>query len=929
MRGELVAIDLETTGLDTAQDAIIEVGAVRFREGKIIAEFGTLVNPGIPIPDFITQLTHIGNEDVQKAPTIEKVLPQIVEFVGDAPLVAHNISLDTGFFYRYGILKRNQRIDTYDLASVLLPRADRYTLAALAAELGIVLEQAHRALDDARAAALLYERLWQRAVSLPYGTLREICDLARDFDAWDSKAVFTAALAEYGGDQHAAPPAILLKPLEQVHPPLRPNTPIAPLEPQKAAALLAENSALARMLPGYEQRPQQVEMAQAVIEAFNSGQHLLVEAGTGVGKSLAYLVPALLWALNNQERVVISTNTLNLQDQLLTKDVPLLAKAVDAPFRACVMKGRGNYLCPRRLAAVRRRRPTSVDELRTLAKILVWSLDSNTGDKSEISLRGPIEHNTWQRLSAEDEGCALERCEAQMGGVCPFYKARKEAEAAHLLIVNHALLIADAMTDNRVLPDYHYLVIDEAHQLEDAVTNGLSTRLDEARLLRRLADLGTTSKGLLGELLSSVHDHAPAKETQRVQMFIAGIQEAAGLMSVHIERLFTALGDFVAQAVDRRTQDTNTPLRMTAQLRATPDFAKVQDIAATLDEFFAVLADAMARLSSALGKMRPYNIPAYDDLLSSSASAARHLEELRQQLKDFAAPPDTHMIHWLSGGQNGNELSVQSAPLHIGRLMENYLWQRMESIVLTSATLRTNDTFDYIRDRLQAPDIKSLELGSPFAYRAAALVYVPDDIPEPTDKHGYQHAVESGLIQLAAALEGRVMALFTSHTQLRQTAQAITPRLALGNITVYGQGDGSSRQALLEGFKANERAVLLGTRSFWEGVDIPGDALSALVIVRLPFAVPTDPIFAARSETYTDSFNQYALPDAILRFRQGFGRLIRSRSDRGVVVIFDSRVLTKGYGAKFIEALPDCTVQYAPLAKLPQAAQHWLQKPST
>jgi DNA polymerase-3 subunit epsilon/ATP-dependent DNA helicase DinG len=269
------------------------------------------------------------------------------------------------------------------------------------------------------------------------------------------------------------------------------------------------------------------------------------------------------------------------------------------------------------------------------------------------------------------------------------------------------------------------------------------------------------------------------------------------------------------------------------------------------------------------------------------------------------------------------------APLHVGELVEKALWTEKQSVVMTSATLQTNNSFDYIRERLHADDVETLALGSPFNYKDSTLIYVPNDIPDPSERHRYQHAVERGIIELAAALNGRVMALFTSFTQLRETSQAISPRLALGNINVFDQSDGSSRQALLDGFRNSERAVLLGTRSFWEGVDIPGDALSALVIVRLPFAVPSDPIFAARSATYGNSFAEYALPDAILRFRQGFGRLIRTNTDRGIVTIFDSRIVKKSYGTNFITSLPDCTVQYGSLDFLPVAAAEWLGKAET
>jgi DNA polymerase-3 subunit epsilon/ATP-dependent DNA helicase DinG len=258
--------------------------------------------------------------------------------------------------------------------------------------------------------------------------------------------------------------------------------------------------------------------------------------------------------------------------------------------------------------------------------------------------------------------------------------------------------------------------------------------------------------------------------------------------------------------------------------------------------------------------------------------------------------------------------------------MDRYIWSAKESVVLTSATLRTGDSFSYVGERLHLEDVELLDVGSPFDYESSTLLYLPTDIPEPNDRVGYQRALERGIIELAAALNGRVMVLFTSYTQLRQTAQAITPRLALGGITVYDQSDGSSRQALLDGFMTNEKAVLMGTRSFWEGVDIPGDSLSALVITRLPFAVPTDPVFSARGETYQNSFEEFAVPDAVLRFRQGFGRLIRRATDRGVVTVFDSRILTKGYGMVFLESLPTCTLKQGPLDGLAPAAKQWLER---
>jgi DNA polymerase-3 subunit epsilon/ATP-dependent DNA helicase DinG len=929
MRGELVAIDLETTGFDPINDAIIEVGAVRMKNGVIVETFSTLVNPGRAIPPHITHLTGIQPDDVVDKPGIEGVLPALSQFTGQATIIGHNIGFDLDFLKTRGVFQKHQRVDTYELASVLLPRAPRYSLASLTSQMGIVLETAHRALGDAQAAALLYWELWNRTLALPYNTLHEIA-VASEGLAWDARLVFEAALRERQPPHPPQPEPSLIaifEPLDEEVKPLQPQDSPEAADVDTVVRLLDRGGALSHILPDYEYRPQQIEMARAVVHAFNYQQHAMIEAGTGTGKSLAYLLPAAIWATRNDERVVISTHTINLQDQLMAQDIPVVHEVLNAPFRAAIMKGRGNYLCPRRLAAIRRRHPTNVDELRTLAKILVWLLESKSGDRGEINLRGGAEHITWQRLSAEDEGCTLERCRAVMQGACPFYKARKAAESAHLLVVNHALLISDAASENRVLPDYRYLVIDEAHHLEEATTNGLSFSLDEMTFRRRLEDLGDTRKGLLGDLLRSANPHIPENDSRRLASFIQTIGDATGAMRVHVTTLFHAIRTFASEHLTgERSIEHAMQLRITREQRGQADFAQIQSAWNILKEFIEVISISLRRLTAALARLEQFDIPDYDDLVNSLAAAARYLDEIRVQLTAFATEPDDNTIYWINLGFNPGQVSIHTAPLHVGPLVERYLWQAKEAVVLTSATLQTNGSFDYIRERLHAEDVLAVEVGTPFNYRDSTLIFIPTDMPEPNDRQRYQQAVERGLVELAAALNGRVLGLFTSYTQLRQTAQAIAPRLALGNITVYDQTDGSSRQALLEGFKSTERAVLLGTRSFWEGIDIPGEALSALVIVRLPFAVPTEPIFAARSETYTNSFNEYAVPDAILRFRQGFGRLIRTQTDRGVVTIFDSRILSKSYGMQFLEALPDCTVQYGPLQELSEAAKNWLHR---
>ncbi|MEO8395846.1 MAG: exonuclease domain-containing protein, partial [Chloroflexota bacterium] len=390
MRGELVAVDLETTGLDSSTDEIIEIGAVRFKDGVVTNEFSVLVDPGRPIPTLVTSLTGLRDEDVVGQPKLLAVLPQLLAFVGNSVFVGHNVGFDAAFLRRQGILQNNLLVDTYELASVLLPRAPRYNLTSLTSSFGIDIGSAHRAVYDARATAYLYWLLWQKALELPYDTLNEIT-LAAQGLAWDARPVFEAALRERAPEMGGAVDD-LFTPDRTERKPLRPNDTITPLNLDEINAIVDDGGLLSVKLPNYEHRSQQVEMARAIGNAFNNTEHLMVEAGTGTGKSIAYLIPSILWSMQNNERVVISTNTINLQEQLIDKDIPTLRDALEIPFTASVMKGRGNYLCPRRLGAVRRRRPTSIDELRTLAKILVWLLESKTGDRGEISLRGSEEN---------------------------------------------------------------------------------------------------------------------------------------------------------------------------------------------------------------------------------------------------------------------------------------------------------------------------------------------------------------------------------------------------------------------------------------------------------------------------------------------------------------------------------------------------------
>jgi DNA polymerase-3 subunit epsilon/ATP-dependent DNA helicase DinG len=930
MRGEIVAIDLETTGLDPTTDAIIEFGAVRMVGGEIVAEYSTLINPGRPIPAEITALTGIsdldfaprGNDQPEKPPPVlYETLPNIRSFVGDSPIIGHNVAFDLSFLYRQGLFQPNIWIDTYELASVILPCAHRYSLASLAQQLNVELPDHHRALNDARAAALLYWKLWEKLLGLPQSLILEIVTAAQSFE-WNIRPVFEAAYQQTFSSHvnslsSVAQPSLATQQTESNQSVEAP----AAINLEKVRQIFKSSSKLGQSLPSYEARPQQLEMALKIAEAFNTSQHLMAEAGTGIGKSLAYLVPAALWSLATRNRVVISTNTINLQEQLLAKDIPSLQQALP-DFTAVLLKGRGNYLCPRRLAILRRQRPSNIDELKVFAKVLVWLQESSSGDRSELNFRGHNEINAWRRFSAEEEMCSLDRCMTAEHGTCPFYRARKAAEITNLTIVNHALLLSDAVNDNQVIPDYQHLIIDEAHHLEEAATSSLSFRTDLLTLRQRLTDLGNAHRGIFGEFLDLLKPTISPRDFARFNEYVKTIILATNAMDTHLQSFFRAFRNLYLANKDPNSEYT-PQIRITGDMRNTIDFDLVQRVWSTLVEFFDGTSVAMQRLMEAIARFRNDNTPELDDLITGFAAIARNLDEVRSELNELVTHPLDRKTYWMSLGPSDN-LSLHTAPIHVGKDLAQYIWDSKTTVVLTSATLQTDNGFDYLQKRLSAEKIECELLESPFDYRQATLLYIPNDMPDPNDRNRYQQAVERGLIELASALDGRTLGLFTSYTQLRQTAQTISPRLALGNIHVYDQNEASNRQMLLDSFKATEKAVLLGTRAFWEGIDLPNYVLKAIVIARLPFPVPNDPIIAARAETYRDSFRDYMLPEAILRFRQGFGRLIRTQKDRGVVAIFDRRIMSRNYGKAFLDALPGCTVQYGTLQALPETAKKWL-----
>ncbi len=781
---------------------------------------------------------------------------------------------------------------------------------------------------------MVYQKIIEKIRTIPIELIAEFIRLSEDIE-WGGAFTFKQVLTS-----RAFEPVNTLKTKnrkwfgnlenskinESTFSPVYATQDLKPIDPEVTANYLTQDGPFSQLFSAFEFRPQQISMLKATANALSQGNHLFVEAGTGTGKSLAYLVPAAEWATQNNARVVISTNTINLQEQLVKKDIPDMVRALGINVRASVLKGRANYLCPRRLEILRQRGVESQDEMRVLAKVLCWLWEDGTGDRSEINLNSPDERMTWVKLSADDEGCQGEICVTRFGGNCPFYQAKQNALSSHLVIVNHALLLSDVVSNNRVLPEYKHLIIDEAHHLEDATTSALSIRVTRYEIERLLHELGGTNSGNLGYLLGLLRKKTAPRIIDRFLQIIENLQDLMIQGSHNITGFFRDVEVFLSdQRENQSTLSYNQQERITPGIRTLPIWSKLEvSWEQTRDRLKGILSQ-LTLIHNLATESELFQIEEIADVLSTISFVQKQLLEYVTSIQSLISEPKTNEVYWIEFNPTSNVLALQLAPLHVGTLMEKHLWQEKTSIILTSATLTTNNQFDYLRSRLNAEHADELILDSPFDFEKSALVYLVNDMPEPSDINGFQRAIEHALLSLGKAAQGRMMALFTSYSQLKKTSQAISAPLANEGITVFEQGGGASANTLLEFFKETDKAVLLGTRSFWEGVDIPGDALSILVIVKLPFDVPSDPIVAARSETFDNPFKEYSLPEAILRFRQGFGRLIRTKTDRGVVVVLDKRILTKAYGKSFLDSLPKCRTQIGRLNESTSAIRRWLQ----
>lgn len=956
-----VALDLEATGMDPARDEIIEIGAVKFRDGRIIGEFESVVRPRGSLSFDVQQLTGLSNNDLREAPRFAAVAPKLRDFIRNAPIIGQSIGFDLDMLRAGGLGFSNHSYDTFEMATVLLPQLPTYDLGSIAAALGVEPSTKHRAMADAETSMHVFNKLVERIEAFDDQTLERMVSLTRtsksnlshlfgallrerrvDVEDFGGNSIGAALLAQLGTSPASGPEAAFLV-ARQRPARLEPTTSTADIPLHALESALAPDGPFSVSMSGYEERPQQLEMMLQVAQTLNHGGQALIEAGTGTGKSLGYLLPAALHAVEHGTPVVISTATIALQDQLIRKDVPALREAAramqaidpDSPIaelydlKVSVLKGRANYLCLRRWFLSQREPVADAAQAQMYAKVTAWLQSTETGDRAELRL-SQDEQRHWSSLAEEEGSCIPAQCLFHRRNQCFLFRARAQADASHIVIVNHSLLLTDLMRGSSVLPGYQHLIIDEAHHLENEATNqaGFSVSRIQAvdwirRAVRDEPALGVGgAMGLTFRAIASTPAPGAKSAAATLQPAMQKGRDAAIDAEHAIDRVFRTLGEFVERH-DNIATGYERRVRLTHALRANPDWSQIEIEWDQAAQPVGVLIEMLRTYVAEVEGISEEDLPTRAEILTELELVESQLIMLRERMFEVVSETGEHLISWLSRHQTSGETSMHAVPLHVADLLHDQLYRRSGSVVLTSATLTTDNTFNYIRDRLGLEDADELAVPSPFDYSKSTLLAVVNDVPEP-NQPGHQKAVQRAILESVRASGGRAMVLFTSHNALQTAYRAVKHDLERDGILVLGQRiDGSPRQ-LVERLMNTPQTVVFGTNSFWEGVDISGEALSLLLITRLPFSVPSDPVFAARSELFEQPFIDYAVPQAILRFKQGFGRLIRSADDRGACVVLDRRVVSRRYGESFVTSLPECEYLVADTDHVASAIGDWL-----
>ncbi len=706
------------------------------------------------------------------------------------------------------------------------------------------------------------------------------------------------------------------------------------LQLSEMVKLVSEKGAVARKLKNFESRPEQQRMIEAVAHSFNHSKVALIEAGTGTGKSLSYLIPSIFWAVQNKQRVVVSTNTINLQEQLINKDLPLLREALKLPFRSELVKGRGNYVCLSKVEMLEKEGEHLIEteEQVELKAILHWSHKTTDGSRSDLTiLPRPA---VWEKVACESDNCGRIRCSHY--NPCFFFNARRQAASADLLIVNHHLLFSDLAirgetgryNDAAIMPAYSHIILDEAHNVEEVATEYFGTqisRLGFLRILGRFYSLKDREKirerGLLPFLLAklkSVEKQIPLKEyMQCVELIQQRVIPQRDILSFAVETSFSEIARFFRDSTVIPSQSkSEAKIRFTDELRRQPQWQSL--VLVTVAQLIGEIKNfhrLLLHLEKVLQALEEDVTGPLFPLLVELKALTDRVETSASTLGEIFGEPDDKKVRWVEirQGKSSPLITLKQAPLSVDELLHEKVFNRFATIILSSATLTTNRHFEYIKSRLglqHLPPEKLIEvlLPSSFNYSDQVILGIPKDVPSP-DHPDFARELTELVKRSIEISEGRALVLFTSYSLLLRLFKELQAPLEAEGFQALMQGQ-APRHRLLEIFRGDTTSVLFATDSFWEGVDVVGESLENVILTKLPFSVPKEPVIEARVEALEragkNSFLEYSVPQAVIKFKQGFGRLIRSREDFGSIMIFDRRILEKSYGRVFLESLPDC-----------------------
>ncbi|MBN1601287.1 MAG: 3'-5' exoribonuclease [Chitinispirillaceae bacterium] len=881
---DFVALDVETTGLDFKSDRIIEIGAVKFIDGKVTGEFSTFVNAGVAIPGHITDLTGIRNEDIHSAPTFADIADKLLDFIGIFPLCGHQVEFDATFINEeFKRIHREpmsrQLIDTALFSRILLGPDQRFSLKSVSEYLSVNLNNAHRALNDARASGEVAVALIPKLAKLPLHIRQTLAYCA-------PTSFFKGLIIKSLG--HNRPTIIIdRKRTDSVFERLHEPESYQSIDSKEVKSIFSTDGVLKNHVGNFVYRSSQEQMACKVLESLNDQSILIAEAGTGTGKSLAYLIPAAVWALKNRCRVVVSTRTKNLQDQLISKDLPLVRDAVNGNITFSVLKGRSNYIC---LSQWKRVLSGDMGNLSprerfAILPLIPWVESTETGDIEEQNQFNPKWFSKiWNVISSESHECRGRRCAHYQS--CFYQNARAKALSSNILVINHALFYSDLCSENSFLGPIGSIIFDEAHHLETSGHRFLRVELDTNRI------------NLLTEVLNSLVLHiGNLQEEKQIYSIGKEIRSLLKQFRKHSQDFLHELSTWAAQNQNLNEFQIGYDSTLFSGLLRSAVFEH------SINE----ISDQLYALKQAITGHQQAD--AFKELEEEAVTCSERISQLKADYLYLSQAVTEDHVFWLEGNLERGWVKACGVPLDISTILSD-VWSRCSGgIVFTSATLSVSKSVSYFKNAsgIGPHDARTaVELfKSPFGAHQMIMGSI-SSAPE-VDSPEYPKYVAQAISRIHNELHKNILVLFTASSMQSAVYDLLKSDSSIDNHKLLAQGTSGARHAILDQFKKNSSMILLGTDSFWEGIDAPGESCEVVIIPRLPFPVPTHPLTQAVCKRVEgkngESFFSYSIPEAVIKFRQGAGRLIRTTTDRGALVVLDSRIITKGYGKQFIRSL--------------------------